>query len=110
LQLAERAGITPAELIAEHDGRIAALVMLDLAKTLPRKMGSGAVRFELSGIAGATYQICTGEPTATIAMDVLDFNIYTSGRFTYDEALSRATLSGDLPLAEKALKNTGVLY
>ncbi len=98
------------EQTAEHDGRIAALVMLDLAKTLPRKMGAGAVRFELSGIAGGTYQIGTGEPTAAIAMDVLDFNIYASGRFTYEQALARATLSGEVSLAEKALKNTVVLY
>ncbi len=98
------------EQTAGHDGRIAALVMLDLAKTLPRKMGAGAVHFELSGIAGGTYQIGSGEPTAAIAMDVLDYNIYASGRFTCDEALSRATLSGDFPLAEKALRNTVVLY
>jgi uncharacterized protein (TIGR03083 family) len=98
------------EQTADHDGRIAALVMRDLAKTLPAKLGVGAVRFELSGIAGGNYQIGTAKPTAAIAMDVLDFNIYASGRFSFRDALGKAKLSGDLHLAEKALKNTLVLY
>jgi hypothetical protein len=43
-------------------------------------------------------------------MDALDFNIFASGRFSYDEGRARASLSGDTALAELALKNTLVLY
>jgi len=43
-------------------------------------------------------------------MDVLDFNIFASGRFSYDEARPRATITGDQALAELALRNTLVLY
>ncbi len=98
------------EQTAEHDGRIAALVMRDLAQTLPPKIGAGAVLFALSGIAGGDFQVGLGQASATIAMDVLDFNIYASGRYTYADVLSKAKLSGDMQLAENALKNTLVLY
>jgi len=43
-------------------------------------------------------------------MDTLDFNIYASGRFTHDEAIERATFTGDLELARKAFPKFEVLY
>ena len=43
-------------------------------------------------------------------MDVLEFNIFASGRFTYEEACSRATITGDLQLAEKVMKQTLITY
>jgi uncharacterized protein (TIGR03083 family) len=98
------------EQTAAHDGRIAALVMADVAKVLSKKLDGHAVVFDLSGIAGGDWKIGRGEPTATIQMDVLDFNIYASGRFTYEEARAKASITGDMKLAEAALKNTLVLY
>lgn len=97
------------EQTAEHDGRIAALVMRDVEKRLRGKLEQGVV-FDLSGIAGGLWKIGPGKAGATIEMDVLDFNIFASGRFNYEEARSRATFSGDMALADKALQNILILY
>lgn len=94
----------------EHDGRIAELVMVDVAGVLARKFAGPALIFALTGIAGGTWQIGQGEPAATIGMDVLDFNIFASGRYTYAEARPLATITGDVSAAEEALKNILVLY
>jgi uncharacterized protein (TIGR03083 family) len=94
----------------EHDGRIVALVMRDLGFHLRGKLGGQSVIFDLTGIAGGTWQVGTGQATATIQMDALDFNILASGRYSYAEGRARATLGGDVALAEFALKNTLVLY
>ena len=39
----------------EHDGRIAALVMLDVARQLSPKLDGRAIAFDLSGLAGGTW-------------------------------------------------------
>lgn len=93
-----------------HDDRIAALVMLDVAKALARKLGGRAIEVELSGLAGGVWKIGTGQIEATLRMDALDFNIHASGRYTYGEARSKATLGGDIALAELALKKAVALY
>jgi uncharacterized protein (TIGR03083 family) len=97
------------EQTADHDGRIVALVMWDVEKALYRSLGQRAVIFELSGIAGGAWKIGAGE-AAAIQMDVLDFNIYASGRFDYAEARARAKLLGDVALAEATLKNILILF
>jgi uncharacterized protein (TIGR03083 family) len=95
---------------AEHDGRIAALVMLDVAKALTKKLAGCAMVFDLTDLSGGRWKIGNGEPVATILMDVLNFNIFASGRFTYDQARPLATISGDIALAEVAFKNLLILY
>jgi uncharacterized protein (TIGR03083 family) len=94
----------------EHDGRIVALVMRDLALSLRNKLGGRAVLFDLSGVAGGVWQVGPSEAAATVQMDALDFNIFASGRFGYTEGRAKAVLSGDVALAELALKKTLVLY
>ncbi len=94
----------------EHDGRIAELVMLDVAKILGRKYPDLSLTFDLTGIAGGVWTIGKGKSVATIRMDVLDFNIFVSGRYSYEEARPLATITGDIATAEKALKNILVLY
>lgn len=98
------------EQTAEHDGRINELVVLDLSKTLAKKLGGSAIALELDGIAGGAWRIGTGAPAATIRMDMLDFNIYASGRMTAEEAMRRATFSGGRSLAERAFRSFSVLY
>ncbi len=66
------------EQTAGHDGRIAALVMLDVADALARNTTGPAHIFELTGIAGGSWKIGHGEPAAAIRMDVLEFNIFAS--------------------------------
>ena len=99
------------QLTPEHDGRMVALVLRDLAANLGPKLGDAAVRFELSGTAGGAWVVGgSAAPSATVQMETLDFNIYASGRFSYAEARAKATLSGDTALAERALRATAVLY
>lgn len=94
----------------EHDGRIVALVMRDVERCLRGKLNGQAVIFDLSGVAGGTWKVGSGAAQATIEMDALDFNILASGRFSYAEGRAKASLSGDVALAELALKKTLVLY
>jgi uncharacterized protein (TIGR03083 family) len=94
----------------EHDGRIAELVMLDVADTLARKFNGPALVFDLTGIVGGTWKIGKGEPAATIRMDVLEFNIFASGRYTFEKARPLMTIKGDIAAAEEALKNLLVVY
>lgn len=94
----------------EHDGRIVALIMRDVDSLLRKQLGGRAVVFELSGIAGGVWKVGSGEAAATLQMDALDFSIFASGRFTFAEGRAKATLNGDVALAELALKKTLVLF
>ncbi len=105
-----RATNRPFEQTREHDGRINELVVLDVAKKLNKRLNGRAITLVLTGIAGGTWQIGKGDPAAEIEMDVLDFNIFVSGRFSYEESMKRAKVSGDKSLIEKAFKDLLVLY
>jgi uncharacterized protein (TIGR03083 family) len=94
----------------EHDGRIAALVMLDVAKALSRKLDGPAIAFNLTGVAGGHWKIGNGVPAATIQMDILDFNIFASGRFSNEQVRPLATITGEIALGERALQNLLILY
>ncbi|MDO9087312.1 MAG: maleylpyruvate isomerase family mycothiol-dependent enzyme [Anaerolineaceae bacterium] len=95
---------------AEHDGRIAALVMLDVARQLSNKLDGKAITIELKGIAGGIWKAGNGNEVARLRMDVLDFNIFVSGRYSYEEGLSRATLSGDNDFLKVILKDLLILF
>ncbi|MDQ3707304.1 MAG: maleylpyruvate isomerase family mycothiol-dependent enzyme [Chloroflexota bacterium] len=100
-------------LTPEHDGRIVALVVRDLARSLPRKLGGASVLYDIRGAAGGTYKVgAHPSPTATIRMDVLDFNLLASGRLKPDEvkALGLVQIEADARLANLALEHTLVLY
>lgn len=94
----------------EHDGRIAAQVMLDVARLPAKKLNWPTLIFDLTGIAGGSWKIGAGDPAATIGMDVLDFNIFASGRYSFAEARALATIRGNISAAEEALKNFLILY
>ena len=61
-------------------------------------------------VAGGVWKVGTGEAAATIQMDALDFSIFASGRFSYPEGREKAIISGDVALAELAMRNTLVLF
>lgn len=105
-----RATGRPFEQTREHDGRINELVVLDTAKKLNRRLKGRAVTLLLTGMAGGTWQIGSGAPVAEMEMDVLDFNIFVSGRFSYAEGLARAKIAGDKSLVENAFQGLLVLY
>jgi len=105
-----RATNRPFEQTREHDGRIVELVVLDTAKKLNKKLNSQAITLSLTGIAGGTWKIGKGESVAEMEMDALDFNIFVSGRFSYEEGLKLAKISGDTLTVENAFRNLLVLY
>ena len=98
-------------LTPEHDGRLVALVLRDLARILAPRLGGQAVVFELTGSAGGRWRIGpAAQPAAAIRMDAVDFNILASGRFNFEEGRARAEIEGDQTLAELAMRETKVLY
>lgn len=105
-----RATGRPFEQTREHDGRINELVVLDIAQKLNKKLSERALILKLTGIAGGRWEIGKGKPVAEMEMDVLDFNIFVSGRFSYEEGMQRARISGDRALVENAFNGFLVLY
>ena len=105
-----RATNRPFEQTREHDGRIVELVVLDTAKKLNKKLNGQAITLSLTGIAGGTWKIGQGNPAAEMEMDALDFNIFVSGRFSYEEGMKHARITGDKSLIESAFKDLLVLY
>ncbi|HAX69177.1 MAG TPA: hypothetical protein DCY14_06205, partial [Anaerolineae bacterium] len=85
-----RAANLPFEQTREHDGRIVELVVRDLAKKLNKRLDGRGIILLLTGISGGTWKIGKGEPAAEMEMDALDFNIFVSGRFSYEEGMKRA--------------------
>ena len=95
----------------EHDGRITALVVRDLARKLRPKLAGQAIVYELTGIAGGMFRLgANASPIARITMNALDFHLQASGRLPAPELSSHASFSGDEQLARLALDNTHVLY
>jgi uncharacterized protein (TIGR03083 family) len=94
----------------EHDSRIVELVMRDVADNLARKFNGPALVFELTGTGGGLWKIGKGNPAAKIQMDVLEFNIFASGRCTFKKARQMMNISGDVITAEEALKKILVIF
>lgn len=96
---------------AEHDGRIVALVLLDIAKKLRKQLGNRTIMVELTGALTAVYQFGSkAEPDCVAAIDVFDFNLRASGRISAVGALSRTAVTGDSAVAEWFLQNMEVPY
>lgn len=100
-------------LAPEHDGRMTALVMRDLASRLTSKLDGRSVSYELSGPAGGSWRVGRApEPAATIRMDALDFHWLAAARATAEEIRENGLVSfdGDGELANRALDLTWVTY
>lgn len=98
-------------LTPQHDGRITALVVRDLARKLTPRLRGRAVAYELTGISGGRWSL--GEnlrPLAIISMDVLDFHLLASGRLPANELASHISVKGDNEIARLVLENTQVPY
>ncbi len=95
-------------LTPEHDGRITALVVRDLAQTLTSRLNGGVI-YNLAGPAGGSWRI-GHEALATIHLDALDFHLLASGRLSLEEVRERLSIEGDAKLAERALQSTSVPY
>ncbi len=98
-------------LTAEHDGRMVALVLRDLALALRREAMPAPVSLALSSEAGGEYHFGTeGRAEVSITLDVLQFNRLASGRITPDEALSTATATGDAAIVRWFFEHSDVPF
>ncbi len=96
---------------ADHDGRLVALIVRELALRLKKEMGRRAVLLRLVGAIEGEYLFGGGAtPDCTIELDVFDFNLLASGRIMADEAMDRAVISGDTAVAHWFLAHTEVPY
>ncbi len=98
---------------ADHDGRVVALVVRDLARTLQDALRGRSLVLDLSGAAGGRFQIGTmAEPTAILKMDVVEFNRLASGRISPEavQSLGLVAVSGDRSFADQVLAETSVPY
>ena len=105
-----RATNRPFEQTREHDGRIVELVVRDVAGKLRKRLNGKAITLTLTGVSGGEWLLGNGEPVSGLEMDALDFNIFVSGRYSYQEGMNRAKISGDNPVIQNAFKNLLVLY
>jgi uncharacterized protein (TIGR03083 family) len=95
---------------ADHDGRVVALVMRDLARKLGRQLQDRTVVLDLTGEAGGTYQFGQGAVDSTIEMDAFTFNELASERLTPAAAASRASIQGNRAVGDWFLHNADVPY
>lgn len=100
-------------LTPEHDGRINALTMRDLAQNLSDKLNGQTVMYRLTGAAGGEWLLGTAASvSAVVTMDALDFNWLASKHINGQDALAQniVKVEGDQVLAELVIHNTTVLY
>ena len=96
---------------AEHDGRIIALVVRDLAKKLLPHLRKASVVYTLTGPGGGVWKLGQeGSALTRIELDALDFTLLASGRLSSEEAWLRASIEGDTVLAREIFKHTWVLF
>jgi uncharacterized protein (TIGR03083 family) len=96
---------------AEHDGRITALVLWDVARKLKRTLQGRTVALRLAGPAGGDYLFGPGgAPDCSIATDIFSLHLRASGRITTEEIAPRAIVKGDQGIATWFLENLEVPY
>ncbi|MCL4303734.1 MAG: maleylpyruvate isomerase family mycothiol-dependent enzyme [Anaerolineae bacterium] len=96
----------------DHDGRIMALIVRDLAGQLKDVLDGKSVVYDIPGPGGGCWKIGPAStPAATIRMDLLYFNVLASGRITPDEARAQGlvSISGDVEVANLALDHMSPL-
>jgi len=95
----------------EHDGRIVALVILDLARKLKNQMQNRTIDLILNGEAGATYRFGSGaQPSVSLEMAFFDFNLLASGRIKAEETARRTIVTGDQTEANWFLNQVAIPY
>ncbi len=109
------ATMRPMDLDANHDGRVVALVVRDLAEKSAKDMRNLAAILELAGPSGGSYRLGADEaPLVSIEMDALDFCVLTSGRDRADNVLagSQVVIHGAVDEGENVVRyfENRVLY
>lgn len=89
----------------EHDARLMALIMLDIAKNLAGRLN---LVVHVTGVQ--SYRFGQGASQAELTIDLLTLNRRSSGRINADEALKLAEVAGDWAVAKNFLESCEVLY
>jgi uncharacterized protein (TIGR03083 family) len=96
----------------DHDGRMMALVMRDLAEQLKDVLNGKTVAYDIPGPGGGCWKMGPAStPAATIQMELLYFNLLASGRITPAEARTQGlvSISGDVEAANPTLDHMSPL-
>lgn len=95
----------------EHDGRLLALVIRDLARKIEPQLQNRTIDLLLIGQAGSHFRFGAGNHVdAVIEMDVPTFNRLASGRLPAEAALDQARVEGDQAIASWFLNQTDIPY
>lgn len=107
-----RATQRPMTLTVDHDGRLMALVVRDLAAQMCKPLTNRSVIVQVLGPAGGSWRIGSGEVTAMLQADAVDFIRLTSGRLAPEDMLARSPLKleGDRETAMWVLEHAKVPY
>lgn len=100
-------------LAPDHDGRMVALVVRDLALLKGKKLFGQTVTYHLTGPAGGRWLVGNSRGSdATVEMDALDFTLLAAGRLPLKTVLEQnlATITGNNEAGKLALENTYVPF
>ncbi len=98
-------------LTPEHDGRLVALILRDLADKLARKPGPETIDLHLIDDIELAYRFGDkAEPDAAIRMNLIEFNRLASGRVALEEALGMAEIRGDTAVGRAFLAGSEIPY
>lgn len=98
---------------ANHDGRIAALIVRDFSTRFLPDLGGKSIVLDLTGEAGGTWLVGESHvPTGALRMDALDFSVLASGRITASDVIAQSLvqMEGDRALAQRVLETTSVPF
>lgn len=95
----------------EHDGRLIALVVRDVAHKLKAALRDRTVVLRLAGEAGGDFLFGSGaEPDCTIETDIFTFSLRASGRISVEEMAGRARIGGGAEVADWFMRNMEAPY
>lgn len=98
-------------LTPQHDGRIVALVLRDLARKLAGNPQPATVDLHLSSNIALAFRFGDKpQPEAEISMNLIAFNRLASGRIGLEQALALAEISGSTVVGRAFLANSEIPY
>jgi uncharacterized protein (TIGR03083 family) len=98
-------------LTPEHDGRIIALVLRDLARKRARNRETDTIDLILTDDIELIYRFGSkSRADATIRINLIEFNRLASGRLKFEKVITAAEFSGNTAVAHKFLRNCEIPY
>lgn len=98
-------------LTPEHDGRIVALILRDLARKRARNRQAETIDLILRDDIEVAYRFGNKpQPDATIIINLIEFNRLASGRLEFEKATTAAEFSGNTAAAHTFLRNCEIPY